>query len=206
MSSIICSCRFRTRYQHGRAIPAARQFHRSPASSTATTRCGGARYRGGPLARQKRFQAAASRRGRPRPQISRSLTASSIPTGIQGMNERAGRVSRSPLPVEFFTGNRRDDKGERAKIEKEISIDLQKDKGTVNSSICFALDQAATAATLCQHRQRRPRPSASDALPNEVPAVGLVLESDGPVAPRPHKSEKANQLAGRGTLSHPSGI
>ncbi|XBI46643.1 hypothetical protein VPH35_110833 [Triticum aestivum] len=74
---------------------------------------------------------------------------------------------------------------EQAKIEKEISIDLQKDKGTVNSSICFALDQAATAATLCQHRQWRPRPSASDVLPNKVPAVGLVLKSDGPVAPRP---------------------
>ena len=66
-------------------------------------------------ARQKRFQAAASRRGLPRPQISRSLTASSIPPGIQGMNERAGRVSRSPLPVEFFTGNRRDDKGRTSK-------------------------------------------------------------------------------------------
>ena len=47
--------------------------------------------------------------------ISISLTVSSIPTGIQGMDERAGRVSRSPLPVEFFTGNRRDDKGRTSK-------------------------------------------------------------------------------------------
>ncbi|XP_044422826.1 uncharacterized protein [Triticum aestivum] len=31
------------------------------------------------------------------------------------MDERAGRVSRSPLPVEFFTGNRRDDKGRTSK-------------------------------------------------------------------------------------------
>ena len=39
-------------------------------------------------ARRKRFQSAASRRARPRRQISRSQTVTSIPIGIHGINER----------------------------------------------------------------------------------------------------------------------
>lgn len=107
---------------------------------------------------QGRWHLYRSKDGRPQPRSGQNEKGQrlwiSIDPRIEGLNNEHQWISIDPRVED---------------LNNEHSV-MQKEKGTMRSSIFLSRDQAATAAAFHQHSQRRPRPCTSAAPPRDATA------------------------------------